>query len=218
MLLDDIVPKLRATIPRVVHKIGCEDDEELIQDAIVMAAQILDSVERKGRKVTPGNVAYYAILHMKSGRRSHTAGRSDVMYSSTQLDQKACVLSMEEEVGFDEVLNEPITLGELLADEHEDPSLAGARNVDWNQFLDAHDPRYRQFVTDMLSGRNARHTAKTTGQKYAKMHPLKTRLAEELREYLGGEAIHDAVQAPRWKASVARDREKTACRADRRRA
>ena len=75
MLLKEIAPRLCSVIPKCVHKIGTEDDEELIQDAIAMAAQILDSVEKKGKRVTPGNIAYYAILHMKSGRRSHTCGQ-----------------------------------------------------------------------------------------------------------------------------------------------
>ena len=42
-------------------------------------------------------------------------------------------------------------------------------------------------------------------------------MAEDVREYLGDEAIPDSVQKPKWKACINRDREKTACRADRRR-
>ena len=122
MLLGQIAPTLRPAIPRVVHKVGCENDEELVLDALAMAAQLLDSVERHGKTVPPGNFAYYTILHMKSGRRSHTCGRTDVMHSATQLDQKSCVLSVEEEVGCDPELDEPIALGELGLRQTEAPA------------------------------------------------------------------------------------------------
>ena len=69
LLMGQIAPRLRAAIPKCVQKLGAEDDEELVQDAIVTAAQMLAAVERNGKTVTPGNIAYYTILHMKSGRR-----------------------------------------------------------------------------------------------------------------------------------------------------
>ena len=85
---------------------GAEDDEELVQDAMVVAAQMLDAVERNGKTVTAGNITYYTILHMKSGRRSQCRSRADTMAQGTQLDGKSCVLSMEEEVGYDPELDE----------------------------------------------------------------------------------------------------------------
>ena len=116
-----------------------------------MAAQMLDGLEQRGKQVTPGNVAYYTILHLKSGRRSYSGGRTDVMGSSTQLDHSAMVLSLEEEVG------------------------------------------------------------------YGHMRVVKERMAEELREYLGDQAIADALRVPGWKGNILVDKEKMACRADRRR-
>jgi hypothetical protein len=77
-LQEEIVPRLRSAIPRNVNQIGSEDAEELIQDAIVMAAKLLDNAERANKTVTPGNIAYYTILHMKSGRRSCGSSYSDV--------------------------------------------------------------------------------------------------------------------------------------------
>ena len=74
ILQEEIVPRLRASIPRNVNCIASEDAEELVQDATVMAAQLLDRTERRGKTVTAGNIAYYTILHMKSGRRSYGVG------------------------------------------------------------------------------------------------------------------------------------------------
>ena len=114
MLVQQIAPRLRAAIPRCVQPIGAEDPEELVQDAIVVAAQMLHRVEVAGKTVTAGNIAYYAILQMKAGTRSNGRRQVDAMAPGTQLDRKSSVISLEEEVGYDPELDQPITLGELL--------------------------------------------------------------------------------------------------------
>jgi hypothetical protein len=217
LLVEHIAPRLRTLIPKSVKPVGAEDEEELIQDAIVIAAQMLHRVELSGKKVTPGNIAYYAVLHMRSGRRSQSATRTDTMAIGTQLDHKSAVLSFEEEVGYDPELDAPITLGELLACDHEDPSLAAARNIDWQLFLSTHDYRYAVIIKGMAEGRSLKDTASTQREWYPAMWALKNRMAEDVREYMGAGAIAESVRTPRWKASIAVDRERTACRAERRR-
>ena len=160
MLLEEIAPRLRATVPRVVKSVGAEDAEELVQDAITIAAQMLHRVEQSGKKFTPGNIAYYAILHMKSGRRSQGSSRADIMAPGTQLNARSCVLSFEEEVGYDPELDQPIALGDLLASEHEDPAFAGARNVDWEVFLSSRDYRYGIIAPTFAGGGTMREAAK----------------------------------------------------------
>jgi hypothetical protein len=68
LLLHDIVPRLRSAIPIAVAHVGSEDDAELLQDGTVMAAKILANAQRNGKRVTAGNVAFYTLQHMKSGR------------------------------------------------------------------------------------------------------------------------------------------------------
>ena len=82
ILQEEVVPRLRSAIPRCVKCVGAEDHEELIQDATAIAAKLLHSVELAGKQVTPGNIAYYAIQHSKSGRRSTGSSVVDVMASS----------------------------------------------------------------------------------------------------------------------------------------
>jgi len=216
LLVEKIAPRLRALVPMSVNPVGAEDVDELIQDAIVSAAQMLDSVEHHGKKVTPGNIAYYAMLHIKSGRRSQTASRADVMASATQLDGKSAVLSFEDEVGYDPELDAPITLGELLASENEDPSLAGARNLDWDSFIGSRDYRYGVIARNLAGGGTMRDAAKECGVKYSTLAQAKYRMADHLREFFGPHAVADSVRVPKWKASIAVDREKTACHAERR--
>ena len=70
LLINEIIPRIEAVIPRSVKLVGFEDVEEVTQDAIAIAAKMLDNVEREGKKVTVGNIAYYCLQHINSGRRS----------------------------------------------------------------------------------------------------------------------------------------------------
>jgi predicted transcriptional regulator of viral defense system len=74
-LQEEIVPRLSGTVPYSVKCIGSEDAQELVQDSIVMAAKMIDRVERQGKmnKVSASNIGYYTIQHLKSGRRSNPA-------------------------------------------------------------------------------------------------------------------------------------------------
>ncbi len=196
---------------------GAEDAEELVQDAIVVAAQMLDAVERHGKTVTPGNIAYYTILHMKSGRRSQCRSRADTMAQGTQLDHKSCLLSMEEEVGYDPELDEAVTLGDILAGHREDPAMAAARNIDWELFIETHDYRYGVIIKGFAEGRALSDTAKDCGAGYSGLYQLRRKLAEDLVEFMGEGAIADSAQIPAWRSHLLVHAERVACRADRRR-
>ena len=217
LLVEQIAPRLRTLVPKSVRPVGAEDEQELLQDAITIAAQMLHRVEESGKKFTAGTIAFYTVLHMKSGRRSQGSSRVNTMAVGTQLDGSSSVLSFEEEVGFDPELDEPITLGEWLASEHEDPSMVAARNVDWELFIATHDYRYGIMIKGSLEGQSLKAIAEHSGHLYMSLYGLKEKMAEDVREYLGNEAVADAVRKPRWKASIAVDREKASCRADRRR-
>ena len=215
ILVQQIAPRIRAAVPGCARPVGAEDHEELVQDCIALAAQMLHRVEEIGKVVTPGNIAYYAILHTKSGRRSYGAGRTDAMSPGAQLDATSSVLSLEEEVGYDPETDEAILLGDLLAGNHEDPSMAAARNADWESFIDTHDDRYGVVLKGIAEGRTARETAAANGPGFTRIYQLQNRLAEDVREYMGAEAIADCLCRPPWVATVVAEREKVACRAER---
>ena len=91
--MDEVAPRLRATIPHVVRPTGSEDAEELLQDAMTLAAQMLHALEARGKERSrPGNVCYYVALLMKSGRRSQSANRTDALSPGAMLDGKSCAL------------------------------------------------------------------------------------------------------------------------------
>ena len=73
------------------------------------------------------------------------------------------------------------------------------------------------IVQRMDEGQNLKATAEKSGHLYSSLYVLKDSLATDLQEFLGASAIEDSVRVPGWKSRVRIDREKMACRADRRR-
>lgn len=216
VLLEEIAPRLKAVIPHI-RPVGAEDAEELLQDALAIAAKMLHDLEERGKTVTAGNVAYYTILHIRSGRRSYGSGRSDVMNAGTQLDGRSSVLSFEEPAGLDPETGDEIPLGEMLAGGAEDPAGAAARSLDWEEFLTKHNPRYRPMVHDLAQGQSTHAAAERLGLSPWQAYGLREHLAEDLREHFGQNAIADAMRTPSWRGNIMADSEKAACRADRRR-
>jgi len=132
ILQEEIVPRLRASIPRNVNQVGAEDPEELIQDATCMAAKLMHAVELQGKTVTAGNIAYYTILHMKSGRRSYGISTTDVCGISTQLNGSTRLSSLEEPAAMDgETGGELLAFHDVLSQDQDDPGMIAARKLDW---------------------------------------------------------------------------------------
>ena len=211
VLLEQIAPRLKAAVP-YIKPVGSEDKDELFQDGLCMAAHLLDANERNGKQVPASSVAYYTILHLKSGRRSHSAARTDVMGSGTQLDGKACVLSMETEVGYDPETMEAIRLGEFLACSQDDPAVKAGRNIDWDEFINSHDYRYGVLLKDMAEGKDVLARSKEWGVKYYQVRILKEKMETALREHMGPDAVADAMRRPAWVGDLHAERERSACK------
>lgn len=133
LLIEQIVPRLRASIPRCVRPVGCEDAEELLQDSIAVAAHLLHRAENQQTEVPPGMIVHCTVIYMKSGWRSHTRSETDAMGSVAQLE-KGRVLSFAERI-LDPNTEESVSLEELLGTE----GCPALRARAWEQFLAAHD-------------------------------------------------------------------------------
>jgi hypothetical protein len=102
LLVNEILPRLRSVVPLVAHCVGVEDPEELIGDATLHAARILHSAESRHKTVSASSVAFYAIEHTRSGRRSCGNSASDVHGAATQLKGRSRLESMEQVVASNE--------------------------------------------------------------------------------------------------------------------
>ena len=215
-LVHEISPRIAGAVARSVNHVGCEDSEELAQDGVCMAAKILASAERRGKAVTPGNVAYFALQHLKSGRRSYGTSSTDPMHPATQIKRGARLCSFEDPVKEDECGGEPLTLAEVFSVQTEDPATAAARKLDWETFLSSIDPRTKAVIECLIAGRPLSEVAEKFKVSLSTASSIKRQLAVQLREFMGPEVLAEIQALPLWKSSLTANREKQACREEQR--
>lgn len=215
MLLKEVMPRLRSVV-RTIPKIGCEDDEEVIQDATLMAARMMDSAERAGKQFTAGNMAYYATKAVRSGRRSHYSGHCDVMSPGCQIAGLARPEWLDEEIELE--TGEPGTLHDILApfgyeSRESDPAEEAARNLDWESFLAAHPPRHRTAIVVLAEGGTMREAGRRCGLSDSGALLLKRRIAADLVEFFGEDAIQRLLSGtrPGWESDLRMSRERHLC-------
>ena len=214
MLVDEVVPRLKATA-HSVPKVGHEDDEEIIQDATLVAARMIDSAEKNKRKFTPGNIAYFATKAARSGRRSGYSGRGDVLSPGCQLDVKARHQSMDNEIQTDSdegtwTLHDVMTPTDYYKGQESDPAEEAARNLDWESFLDSHSERHRAAIYVLASGGTMREAGKQCGLKDSAARNLKKRIAVDLIEFFGADVIRRLLDGvpPDWASDLRTVRER----------
>ena len=217
MLVNEVVPRLRHTIPHAIKPVGAEDHEELLQDATAMAARLLHNCEANGKTVTPGNIAYYTLLHTRSGRRFGYSGRSDALGSRTQLVGNSRVSAMEDPVGAaDESSDEPVTLGDVLASEAEDPAETAARNLDWQAFIATLDEQALAVLRCMAGEIRLQDLATRYGLSRSAVQHWRNQLTELVRAFMGADVLVQLQRVPGWQENLRAFREQMACRMERR--
>ena len=203
---------LRSAIPRNVNQIGSEDAEELIQDSICMAAKLLDNAEKANKQVTAGNIAYYTILHMKSGRRSYGASTIDVCGTGTQLNGNSTLSSFDEPANEVSDLGEEFTVNDVLSFDDEDPGEKAARKIDWDAFLVGLSDREKAVIEGLLAGYNGSEIARRFGLDPSTVQYFKTRLAVKILEFMGPDILVEIRRCPKWRNNLNANRERLACK------
>jgi len=231
LLQEEIVPRLKSAVPQSVCCVGSENAEELVQDATAFSAKLLHNAEaagksvvrtaggrcgaRNARSVTAGNISYYTIQHMKSGRRSTGSSAADVYGSQTQLRGRTRLTSLEE-VASDDDLGEPLLLHDVLSRDEEDPGTRAARKLDWDQFWSGLSRRERAIIEFISEGNNLRKAAHALRVSSSAIQDSKRDLAVKLLEFMGTDILIELSRLPRWKQDLQAIREKMECREQRR--
>ena len=216
VLRDQVVPRLCSAIPNCVHCVGAEDAQELIQDSIAMAAKLMHNVEAAGKTVTPGNIAYYTIQHIKSGRRSTGSSVVDVMGIGTQLkgntrlDSLEMVVASNEETG-----GEIFELHDVLSNDQEDPGTQAARKMDWESFMAGLTEREQVVIELLVEGKSLRNAAKSFQVCDSTIQGTKRKLAVKIQEFMGFDILVQVRRQPRCKDDIMTGRERMACRHER---
>ena len=226
LLQDQIVPRLQSAIPNVVHCVGSEDAQELIQDSIAIAAKMMNGAEQAGKKVvrsangrrnqiTAGNITYYTIEKLRSGRRSTGSSVVDVYGSGTQLNGNTRLNSLEEVVASSEEGGEIFTFNDVLSRDEEDPGTKAARTMDWQDFVAALPDREKAVIQFMLEGKTGSDIARKLKVNDSAVQTSKRRLAIKITEFMGPEILIEIQRRPQWKQNLEATREKMACKYDR---
>ena len=214
MLIGEIVPRLRVLIPHSVSQVGHEDHEELVQDSTVMAARMLNSAELRGKKVSPGNIAYYTVLHARTGRRSYAAGSPDVLHPKNRM-RNGEPESFDEAVKEDEFGGEPMLLADVISNEHEDPATKAARKLDWDSFKATLNERCQAVLQTIAEDGQLKEVAERFKISNSTVQNTRNQLAVKIREFFGVDILKDISRLPQWRSNLLAHRERLACREER---
>ena len=209
MLLEEVAPRL-TNLLRSVIPVGVEDSQELLQDGIAMAAQLLDRCYQAGKSVTPGNIAYYVTLSLKQGRRSTGFKATDAMGPATQLRGRSATVSIDQPL--EGAWQESMTLADMLADDQEDPATAALRNLDWEELAESSTSREMAVAAALTQGYQLKETAQAYGVSPSSFNTARNSLAQRIREEWGPDILVDSGRDPAWMANLNTERERRACR------
>jgi ATP/maltotriose-dependent transcriptional regulator MalT len=215
VLEHEVVPRLKAVIPRSVLCVGSEDYSELIADSTLLAARNMHNAEAKGKRITASNAAYYALQHCKSGRRAVGNSSSDAHGSTTQLTGRSRLESFDQIVSQDqEGSDECFMLHDVLGNSNEDVAMAVARKMDYEEFCAELSAREKAVVKYMVEGLCGAAIARKLRVTASTIQSIKKHLAKALVDFMGPQAqiLQDVQRRPRWKDNLDATRERQAVR------
>ena len=179
----------------------------MAQDAIALAARMLHNTEINGKKVTAGNIAYYALQHAKPGRRSVGFSNADALATATQLNHRSTVRSMQQPLlSTDET--EEYAFQELFEIEQEDPSQSAARKLDWEMFMSMQTDRAKAILISIAEGNSIQSVAVTFHVEPSAIYEQKNRLGKSIKEFMGEDVLALVIKQPEWKSNLRAMREK----------
>jgi hypothetical protein len=215
LLLREVAPRLRAAIPKTVPMVGPDDPQELLQDGLAIAVGLLQSAQRAGKKVSAGNLAYYTILALRSGRRSTGYRKNDVLHPAGQINGHSRVRSMDEPIHETED-GEELSLHDCLAAPVDDPATTAARRLDWASVIGSLDRTAKAILVALVEGRELTLLVARLKRSRSSLQTDKVRLGRSVREHLGQDILLQVQARPEWKNTLNALQDRFACRAERR--
>jgi hypothetical protein len=217
MLLKEIQPRIAASIGKGRIKLhGCEDRDELVADGVALAARMLHAAEAAGKTVTAGNIAFYTLQALKSGRRSGYAGHTDVLSPGAAMTGHCFVRSMEEAIGcHDDDPDGEITLHDLLVAPGDSPDVACARDLDWDEVVPHLDARRRHVLLGTAQGHGTDEMAKELGVTPPRVSQLRESIGRYIVDAWGTTGIVESTTPPVWRQGLRAAAERRVGRATR---
>jgi hypothetical protein len=215
-LLRQLEPRLRAAIPQRVPIVGADDPQELLQDGLVIALRLYRRTRAVGKKVTVGNLAFYTIRHLRSGRRSTGERQNDVLHPAAQLRGHSQVQSLDQPLSRCDESGQALSLHDCLAAPVDDPATSAARRLDWAMVLSALDPVAKAILLTLLEGAALTVLVPRFKRSRSSLHNDQKRLGDLVCQHLGQDILQEVQTRPAWSHDLTTQRERSACRIERR--
>jgi FixJ family two-component response regulator len=120
------------------------------------------------------------------------------------------VVAVNEETG-----GEIYLLHDVLSTDADDPSMAVARKLDWEEFCSDLPARERAVVEFLIEGKSGSAIARKLKTTDSKIQAIKRHLAKAIVEFMGPEILQEIQKLPAWKNSINASRERLACKHER---
>ena len=211
LLIEEVAPRIRSAVSSSVPQIGAEDVDELTQDGVAIAVSLLASAEIRGKKVSPGNVSYYATRILRQGRRSTGQNTTDVMSPRTQIAARCRVESLDQPIA-GETEGDELCLHDVLAGHSPDPAAEAAKRLDWQALVDSLDALARKVLDCLTAGEDLTTLVPKLKRSRSSLQNDKDRLARLVIEHLGTDILRQVQELPRWQDNLQASRERLACR------
>ena len=196
-----------------------------MQDSIAIAAKMMDGAEQagkqvirsagRGREVSAGNITFYTIEKLRSGRRSTGSSIVDVYGSGTQLNGTTRLNSLEEVVASSDEGGEIFTFNDVLSNDQEDPGTKACRRIDWQNFMASLSLRDQAVIECLIEGKSVVSMARKFKVNDSTIQTSKRRLRIKIVEFMGSEILVEIQRRPQWKQNLEATREKLACKHER---
>lgn len=214
-MVQEIAPRIRSSVCGSVPQVGADDIDELVQDGIAIAAVLLCSAQARGRKVTPGNIAYYATGHLRQGRRSTGFNKADVLHPSAQLNGRSGVVSLDAPLTSEADGEEIMCLHDALAAQIDDPATLASRRLDWEKVIQNLDEMAVRVLVCLAIGEPLTSLVPNLKRSRSALQVDKNRLAVVVRQHLGEDILQQVQELPRWRHNLLASQEKFTCKAER---
>ena len=172
---------------------------------------MLASAEARGRKVSPGNISYYAAKLVRQGRRSGGQSSTDVLSPRTQIAARCRVESLDQPIP-GEAEGDDLCLHDVLAGQSADPAAEAAKRLDWQALVDSLDALARKVLDCLMAGEDLTTLVPTLKRSRSSLQNDKARLARLAIEHLGADILKEVQRLPQWRDGIVAGREKMACR------
>ena len=207
ILVKEILPILTVTVPRTVKPVDSEDPEELVQDTIATAAEMLESLERSNRKIPARSVAFYSIQRAKSGRRAYQNNATDPLCPVFRTRNTTAIIPIDAPMQSEGLAR---TMSDFISSGMEDPSETALRRIDWESFLSTLASREKQVLSCIADGWRCMDIAKHIGVTAGRVTQMKREIATRIKEFMGANILNEISSESLWERDIRMIRESEA--------